>query len=467
MVCATAEELQARLAFRALWPSGAEGDATAAGSDIEAGHASALYKSLRAEVDEALKETLARRLARLERRVELLCSDAGSNGAQGGSQAAPAVPTKKGKGKKGEKKSLSKALSKALQAAESATQKPEKTFAPSIHQVAPQLYWIGEIAEVRILEGDHAGKWLKCKVTSVGSDPGFYDINVLPTDGFGKIWSDMDVENISRSDLRKVDPVDVNQNREEEIRESITSRATLENLTQNLASRERQIGELEQQLNTVQKICAERKDEAKAADVSLQRLLEDPSLLKEAQTERVSRRKARVEELSANLKRYNGQVKLYTAIAQQQRAFFLQSERVAVSGGQEAINRHPAGDVALTPQPPSLSDEQPEVWDVGSAVANPYVVDSWPFEPNVLARRAPQEASMEAFAEETPEDLDDGRGGTPLAWGACACLAATWTTTTTVATAARRRRQEAFERSEPSGGRCNSVDHRLQGAGPG
>lgn len=192
-----------------------------------------------------------------------------------------------------------------------------------------------------------------------------------------------------------------------EIRETIALKATLENLTQNLGSRERQIGSLQQQLATVKSICAEGAEKAKLVEASAKGLEEDPALVKQAAAQRKGRRQARVEEMTANMQRAQEQAKRYQALAQQQRAFFLQSERVAVSGGQEAITRHPAGEVALTLQPPSISDEQPEVWDVGSAVANPYVTDSWPFEPNVLARRAPQEGSMDPFEEETPEDLDE------------------------------------------------------------
>ena len=44
-------------------------------------------------------------------------------------------------------------------------------------------------------------------------------------------------------------------------------------------------------------------------------------------------------------------------------------------------------------------------------VANPYVCDSWPFEPNVLAKRTPQESAMPTFEEETEEELREAERG--------------------------------------------------------
>ena len=50
-----------------------------------------------------------------------------------------------------------------------------------------------------------------------------------------------------------------------------------------------------------------------------------------------------------------------------------------------------------------------ELWDVGcGAGANPYVVDSWPMEPNVLAAKCNKNTPFgEGIAEETEQDLDD------------------------------------------------------------
>lgn len=59
----------------------------------------------------------------------------------------------------------------------------------------------------------------------------------------------------------------------------------------------------------------------------------------------------------------------------------------------------------------SQDDDTEEMFDVGTAVANPYVCDSWPFEPNVLAKRTPQESSMPTFEEETEDDLKEAERG--------------------------------------------------------
>merc|ERR1711957_261782 len=63
----------------------------------------------------------------------------------------------------------------------------------------------------------------------------------------------------------------------------------------------------------------------------------------------------------------------------------------------------------MASRPIMLADEEePETWDVGTAFANPYVCDSWPFEPNVLANRTfKQEGTMEPCKEETKEDMEN------------------------------------------------------------
>lgn len=206
---------------------------------------------------------------------------------------------------------------------------------------------------------------------------------------------------------------------EEIVREVDTLRATLRSLEGTLGNRERQIGALLQQLETCKSMLQECQEEARVATDSLSQLQADPGLLKQTQADRMTRRRARVAALAAKLEWSTSQARHYRALAQQQRAFFLQSERVAVSGGKMAITRHPAGEVALVPQPPTMDDEKPEVWDVGTAIADPYRVDSWPFEPNVLAKRAPQESSMQPFVEETEEDLmeEDRRFRNPFRSG--------------------------------------------------
>merc|ERR1712060_733776 len=112
--------------------------------------------------------------------------------------------------------------------------------------------------------------------------------------------------------------------------------------------------------------------------------------------------------LKADLSKSKEQAKYFQTLVEQQRVYFLQSERVAVSSGRQGLSRHPAGCIWLMPQPlPMMEEEKLEGWDVGTAIANPYVCDSWPFEPNVMASRCPKEAYLQPFVEETKEDLDD------------------------------------------------------------
>merc|ERR1712232_593718 len=109
----------------------------------------------------------------------------------------------------------------------------------------------------------------------------------------------------------------------------------------------------------------ERTREAETVTASVNGLLNNPSLLVEVHNEQIFRRRTRVDQLANNVTKSQEQARRYQALAQQQRAFFLQSERVALSGGPEAVNKHPAGIVVLVPQPPTMNDEKLESWDVG------------------------------------------------------------------------------------------------------
>eukprot|EP00930_Biecheleria_cincta_P104960 TRINITY_DN9744_c0_g1_i1.p1 TRINITY_DN9744_c0_g1~~TRINITY_DN9744_c0_g1_i1.p1 ORF type:complete len:384 (-),score=82.11 TRINITY_DN9744_c0_g1_i1:51-1202(-) len=192
------------------------------------------------------------------------------------------------------------------------------------------------------------------------------------------------------------------------VRESQTLQASLECVQQSLSSRTRQIRNLTQQLEVCEKVLKEKTELADEANVRLDTLRNDPSKLQEALQQELQRKRQKSIKLADSAKNAQVQAKYYQKLAHDQRASFLQSERVAASGGRDTISRHPAGDIFLVPQPPAMNDDDgEEVFDVGTHVANPYVCDSWPFEPNVLARRGPQEGSMPPFTEETEEDLEE------------------------------------------------------------
>ncbi|CAK9101757.1 unnamed protein product [Durusdinium trenchii] len=169
------------------------------------------------------------------------------------------------------------------------------------------------------------------------------------------------------------------------VMEGTTLRSTLSSLEQSLASRSKQISHLQDQLKVCEMALEEKKLQAAESELKLAEMLSNPNKL--------------LEILSSSGR------------ARQQRAFYLQSERIAAHGGRRSIARHRAGEIALVHQPATLDDDGAEMFDVGTAVANPYVCDSWPFEPNVLAKRTPQESSMPTFEEETEEELKEAELG--------------------------------------------------------
>lgn len=187
--------------------------------------------------------------------------------------------------------------------------------------------------------------------------------------------------------------------------EAVTLNATLTTVQTTLVARRRQLQALNDQHGHCKILLAELSAEVDRENASLRRLKSDPSSLLEVQKERMSRRRAQVQERRAKLQDQLDKASSSKALARQQRAYLVQSERVSVSGGRQTIERHPAGEVALVLTPASMKDTVVDAFDIGTAVANPYVCDSWPFEPNVLARKSAQEPSMQPFTEETAEEL--------------------------------------------------------------
>ena len=50
-------------------------------------------------------------------------------------------------------------------------------------------------------------------------------------------------------------------------------------------------------------------------------------------------------------------------MARQQRAFYLQSERIQNAGGRQCLARHKAGEIALVHQPPTLDSRMKDAQD--------------------------------------------------------------------------------------------------------
>lgn len=187
----------------------------------------------------------------------------------------------------------------------------------------------------------------------------------------------------------------------------LTSLATLQRI---LSKRDAQTTELHRQLKEARQCLWLQTSEARAANARLHALLTDPSKAPQAQAEALQRLQQEVRGLSGLVAETRAKEQHWSAIAKRQRAFFMQSERLSQEGV-GLLRRHPAGDIFLAPPPVVLEDDEPfdqRAWDVGTSHCNPYSVDSWPFEPNVLAQRASQEPGLQRWNEcEEEEDDDD------------------------------------------------------------
>lgn len=201
------------------------------------------------------------------------------------------------------------------------------------------------------------------------------------------------------------------EKQEEILLESQTLQLTLQAVDQNVVGRRRQIVSLRSQVDVAEECCNNIQRQVDAASSSEKSLLSDDGLLRKTHADGIERRVGRVDVLRREKVNLDEQARSLKEIMINQRRYLMQHDRVAqICGGSQGVLRHKAGDIFLAPQPLPLDVRPPETWDVGTAVANPYNVDSWPFEPNVLARRTfSQDPSLEPFREETPEDLDEKR----------------------------------------------------------
>jgi len=200
-------------------------------------------------------------------------------------------------------------------------------------------------------------------------------------------------------------------------------RLSLVTVQRNLQKREGQTQELHRQLKATEQDCWNQKLEATYAVKRLQDLLSDPTYAPQAQAAELKTLRDRVQDLSCRLADSKQSEVQWQIVAKRQRAFFMQSERVA----QEGVNlfrKHPAGELFLAPPPVYLEDDIDEdprkpPWDVGNSHINPYANDSWPFEPNACAQRCAVEPNLGRWEEEDgivetdSEDGSHGSGGDP------------------------------------------------------
>jgi hypothetical protein len=191
-------------------------------------------------------------------------------------------------------------------------------------------------------------------------------------------------------------------------KEILTIKSGLSAVNQNLANRHRQIESLKKQIAVTKGYVAQEDMEAEVLQDTLS-MAKDPLKRQMVQDQRHKQQQLALEKANKDLEIAKAEAVRYKNLAKQQNAFFLQTRTIYdQERGPERISRFPAGDIFLVPEPLPMDDAKAEC-DIGTSIANPYEVDSWPFEPNVLARRCSQECPMDQVQEETLEDLVDAQ----------------------------------------------------------
>lgn len=213
----------------------------------------------------------------------------------------------------------------------------------------------------------------------------------------------------SQRQKRYQDPPEVSRRH---VDEDSSLSASLVTVQRNLSRRDVQCQELTRQLRSALKDCNHERCEASHFNKRLQDLLSNPATGTRAQAEEIQNLRAKVEELSGRLAETKSAEMQWSLIAKRQRAFFMQQERLSQEG-LNLLKKHPAGEIFLAPPPVYLEDDMDEdharlrvPWDVGSSHANPYVTDSWPFEPNACAQRVAVEPNLNRWEEEDVMMMD-------------------------------------------------------------
>lgn len=396
MSCTSAEELQARLAIRALWspakaackcPCGntflddsafcrkcgkprPEAPSTPSGDDSVPA-TSTLHRHLRAEIDEVLKSGLSRRLRRIENSVNTLIESGGNGNGDAGQENIEPHATINGSALHGATVSVTEA---GMQTNSSGSQD----------------YWVDQ--------GNWGDEHPVTKLESTFQKA--YNVAVRAT------WPRPVKKKYGPS--RRQTTLEEPPVKEEKLeREMATIRSTTQCVTQNLGNRDRQIANLKSQIAATQEFVQEEEDKLSELDEIL-RLANDPSKLPAVHESRRRKQKQALERVEQELKDAKADAEHHRGLTKQQHAFFMQAETIyCQERGAERMQRSPAGEVFLVPQPLPMPEEKAgaDSSDIGVSIANPYECDSWPFEPNVLARRCPKECPMDNVAEETLEDL--------------------------------------------------------------
>lgn len=355
MVPTSAEELQARLALRAVWSTTQAGSSPEDTTSVEDSFParSSFHRQMRAEVDEVMKASLSRRVGRIQKKVGRLI-ETSTNGSIGQENISP--------------KSAANGSS------------PSDAPSVSVSEMEVQTNVTGQTIPPNLL----AEKFEKAFTHAIRSS-----------------WSPVKKWGPSRRQNNYQDPPEKEEKLE---KEAATIRSTLSCVNQNIPNRERQIASLKGQIAVV-KIHLKQEEEKLAERDEILRSVKDPSKLQSVHAAHVKQQQKEVEDLDRGLASAQAEAKRHQALVKQQHAFFMQADTIYCRSGSGRLHKFPSGEVFLVPQPLPMDDDKAESWDVGTFIANPYEVDSWPFEPNVLARRTPKECPMDNVVEETLEDL--------------------------------------------------------------
>ncbi|CAD7938945.1 unnamed protein product [Amoebophrya sp. A120] len=165
-------------------------------------------------------------------------------------------------------------------------------------------------------------------------------------------------------------------------------RSTVETLNQKLRSRDAQVTNLTSQLKLSRQHLWNERQLAARAEARLRECAEGYGESAESRAVQLLTEKLKSTGEKLNAERMRAM--RWALIAKQQRQFFKHTETFGDSPIEITKQKHPAGEIFMPPPPLADEDEDAygDLWDVGTgAGANPYNVDSWPLEPNVLAQK--------------------------------------------------------------------------------
>eukprot|EP00405_Crypthecodinium_cohnii_P013455 CAMPEP_0206458444 /NCGR_PEP_ID=MMETSP0324_2-20121206/23574_1 /ASSEMBLY_ACC=CAM_ASM_000836 /TAXON_ID=2866 /ORGANISM="Crypthecodinium cohnii, Strain Seligo" /LENGTH=516 /DNA_ID=CAMNT_0053929785 /DNA_START=85 /DNA_END=1632 /DNA_ORIENTATION=- len=238
---------------------------------------------------------------------------------------------------------------------------------------------------------------------------------------------------------------------EEILAESATLHLTMESLEQNIAARKKQVASLKAQIDACEDTCKHTKERADNAEMYLRELEEDPENVVDVHQGRLLRLRRVHQALQDQIRAFENQARRIQILYREQQRYRLQHEHIAgILGNFDLLPRHAAGALALVDPPLPLDETPPQNFDIATAVANPYNVDSWPFEPNVLAKRYLQwEPGMESLNEEDEDEEEDEGTPSSLVFGSHSEGTTTMTTAGLVPPA-RPEVSEVFENPQGS-----------------